>query len=740
MSVLSEALPHAVDRGGRWFWNFLKQELTPYPGRLWVVSRVTISATIVMLIIMTFRIPNGAIGAIFTIFITRENPTATLVAGFKTILAFLIATVYAAVGVRMLVDDPLTHFLWVAVSLFLSFYLIHIFADYGTAVAFGFLLAGAIPLWDQTTVNVNQRMENMLWLAYIVTIGIVVSIAVEYVFRRVHPTTDLTEDIEARLQTAENVLKAVAEEMPLDNLWEKRLALYSTVGTSRLRRLIVRSQYSSHYKSQMTTAISLLGRLIDISANFQLALTERNAPVPKPIDEEDRERCRHLADAIAELRQDLTQRQLPRQVDIPSQPKPSNLPFLPAMERTVALIPQAFTGSESMNEFVLAPFDEEGPTRMFVADAFSNPAHVQFAIRGSLAAMASYATYTAIAWPGLSTALATCIITALSTIGSSRQKQFLRLGGTVIGGFVLGMGAQVFVLPYLDGIAGFTPLFIVVTAISAWVATASSRLSYLGVQMALAFYFVNLQEFAIQTSLAVARDRIVGVLLGLMSMWLLYDRLGVKNALDEMQALFAHNLEMFAELAEQLLLEDQIKAIKRIRQLRDQINAGFQAVTAQADAVLFEFGPSRERSLKIREDIWRWQPSIRTLLLVQVTAAQYIAQKPLTGLPEPIAKASAAFEKDIAQVMRAMANEVSGKPVGAVPDIQSSAARLREAIRRDYQDHGLPVSSQASDIIGLADSLASILAPLYEDVRSTFASRLAPAASQPQRLPTEALS
>ena len=97
-------------------------------------------------------------------------------------------------------------------------------------------------------------------------------------------------------------------------------------------------------------------------------------------------------------------------------------------------------------------------------------------------------------------------------------------------------------------------------------------------------------------------------------MWLIYDRLWVKNALDEMQTVFARNLEMFAELTEQLLEKDQIKAIRRIRQLRDQLNAGFPAVTAQADAVLFEFGPSRQRKLQIREDVRRWQPSIRTLL------------------------------------------------------------------------------------------------------------------------------
>ncbi len=168
---------------------------------------------------------------------------------------------------------------------------------------------------------------------------------------------------------------------------------------------------------------------------------------------------------------------------------------------------------------------------------------------------------------------------------------------------------------------------------------------------------INLQEFTIQTSLSIARDRVFGVMLGLLSMWLFFDRLWVRNALDEMQSVFAHNLEMFAELAEQLLEPDQVKGIRRIRQLRDQINEGFTAVRAQSDAILFEFGPSRQRKLQIRDDLRRWQPQVRTLLMVQITAIQYLAQKPLSALPEPIARAGVGFEKDMARVMRAMASE-----------------------------------------------------------------------------------
>src|SRR5271156_2057809 len=140
--------PNPVEEAVRWLWDFLKNELTPYPGRAWVVARVTISATLVMILVMTFQIPNGFLGAIFTLFLSRENPTATLVAGLKAIAFFSLGTVYSLIGAAMLVDDPLTHFLCVGVSLFVSFFLISIVKGYGTAVAFGFTVAGAIPLWD----------------------------------------------------------------------------------------------------------------------------------------------------------------------------------------------------------------------------------------------------------------------------------------------------------------------------------------------------------------------------------------------------------------------------------------------------------------------------------------------------------------------------------------------------------------------------------------------------------------
>ena len=721
------------DDAGAWCWQFLKSELTPYPGRAWVVGRITIAATVTMIIVMTFRIPYGFLGAIYTLFLSRENPRVTFQAGVKTVVVYALATVYTVVGLIILVGDPLTHFLWIALSLFLAFYLIRIVPDYFTAVGFGFTLAGAIPLWDQTLLTVNQRTENTLWLGFSVVVGAAVTVVVEYVFRRVHAITDLTEALEARLLAVEQLLRQVGSG-EASFKYQDQIALFSSVGMSRVRRLLNRSGYPRQFIGQMNVAVALVGRLVDLASSMQI-LRSSHFSVAEPAD---RDRCLRLANQIAGLRDDLQHRRLPHEMEFPREAQPSQLPILPEMEGTVALIPHAFSGTQSMEQlFTPAPLSEVRQ-RLFVPDAFTNIEHLKFAARGTAATMLAYVVYQSIDWTGLSTSVATCIITALSTIGSSRQKQILRLAGAAIGGFVFGMGAQVFILPRLDGIAGFTVLFAAVTAISAWIATATPRLSYMGVQMALAFYLINLQEFAIQSSLAIARDRVVGVLLGLLCMWLVFDRLWVRDALQEMQDAFARNLLLLAELFELARKEDRVEAAARVVQLRDQINDGFNAVKAQADAVVFEFGPSRQRKLSIRDDFRRWQPTIGILLQVQVTFLQYRLENRLQQLPQAIGKAQAEFEEDLAIAVKAMAAEVRGKAAAAVPDIQQSAARLEQEIRQQYADSGIAIPPSLVDIVTLAQNLASILVPLYADIHATFSSPEKVSLHHPQLEPKEA--
>jgi len=722
MASRDAALPaiapsNAIDEAGAWFWQFLKNELSPYPNRAWVVARITIAATLTMILVMTFRIPYGFQGAIYVLFLSRENPRATLVGAIRIAIAVAIASSYGLVTIAMLVDDPLTHFLWIAVALFLVFYVIRIMPDYGLALGFGFTLAVSIPIWDQFTISINGRVENTLWLGFTVIIGSAVTVVVEYVFRRVHPITDLTHGIESRLAVVEELLRQIAADQPISSEVGKELSLYSALGVSRTRRQLLRSGLPKDFVGRMNTAVALLGRLTDLAASMRAL----RAPQSITVQPSDRERCRRLADCIAELRQSLEQQKLPRALNIPTQSQPSGLPLLPEMESTVALIPHVFSGTENVDDlFRPPPLVAQTTAPLFVPDAFSNPEHLKFAIRGMLASLVAYVIYQSVNWTGISTAMITCVATALSTIGSSRQKQFLRLGGVVVGGVVFGFGAQVFVLPYVDSIVGFTIVFAIVTAISAWIATSTPRLSYLGVQLALAWYLINLQEFTIQSSLAIARDRVAGTLLGLTCMWLVFDRLWVKDAQQEMQEAFCRNLRLFAELVEQALKQDREQAARRALQIRDQISDGFNAVKAQADAVVFEFGSSRARKLRMRDDFRRWQPALGTLLQVQVTGLQYLYQQRFAELPGVITEALAKFEEDMATVARAMADAVAGKLAGAVPDVQQSALRFQNEITEHYQASGTPIPPPLLAMISLTRNLASIIAPLYADIHATF--------------------
>jgi multidrug resistance protein MdtO len=224
----------------------------------------------------------------------------------------------------------------------------------------------------------------------------------------------------------------------------------------------------------MNAAVDLVGRLVDLAASMRITYTGRSGA----LSEEDRKRCLALADNVAELRRHFLAGQLAPQIDFSAQARPSNLPFLSSMETTVALIPQAFSGSKSTSDFLLrAPLDEDLPQTLLTPDAFSNPAHLQFAVRGSLAALVCYVIYTSVDWPGLKSSIVTCLLTGVLTIGSSRQRGVLRLLGIIIGGLIFGIGAQVFVLPHVDSIVGFTVLFALVAGIAAWIATTTSRIS-----------------------------------------------------------------------------------------------------------------------------------------------------------------------------------------------------------------------------------------------------------------------
>ena len=660
--------PHALT----WFLEFLKEELAPYPGRAGTIARMVLAATLVMIICVTFRIPYAFEGAIYTFIVLRESPRATLQSAGAALLSAGIGAAYVLISAGFVISVPVLHFLWVIGSFFLTFYALSAMINYGAASTFAIMIAVAVPIWDRH-VSAETNVEDTLWLTLAISIGAVISVAVELAFARVNPGDDIVLPIAERLSAVESLLACYAEGCPPDNASKNKVIRFGMLGTSSLRRLLRRSDYSAQYRVQMSGVVALVGRLVDITAT----LTELSF---EPT-ESDEKQLRALGATIAIIRTDLMNRRLSSSIHFDSDHAFSHVPLLTEMQNIVSLIPQAFTDSESMKVHLPASRDMSR-SKLMHQDAFVNTEHLKFALRGCLAASGCYIIYNSIAWPGIGApAMATCLLTAVSTVGASRQRQIVRFAAFVVGGFLIGIGSEIFILPHIDSIPGFTIFFTLVIALAAWFMTSSPRLSYFGFQLLVIFCLMNLQEFARQISLAAARDRVVGVGLGLCMMWLAFDRLWSAPVAVEMKMAFISSLRLLAQLSREPLSKNLRLAAERTFSLRDMINSSFDEVRALADAVLLETGVSRQQDLTLRRRILRWQPRLRMLFITRVALWRYRVRVSGFELPAPVATAQQEFDEALADVIDGMADRSEGKTSQGKDDFEDAFEDLERTVR-----------------------------------------------------------
>jgi multidrug resistance protein MdtO len=161
MATLEQSLPESPQPLA-WFEEFLKEDLAPYPGRVALVVRMVIAATLVMLITTTFRIPYGAYDAIYALTISHESPQATVNTARTTVIAFILGAGYVLLGALFFLDDPKLRLLWVIGSLFISFYALSAMTNYGGAARFGYLIIIITPLWDRH-IPAELKVEGTLW-------------------------------------------------------------------------------------------------------------------------------------------------------------------------------------------------------------------------------------------------------------------------------------------------------------------------------------------------------------------------------------------------------------------------------------------------------------------------------------------------------------------------------------------------------------------------------------------------
>ena len=705
MANLAQALPKSSS-SLVWLKQFLKEELAPYPGRVALVARMCTAATLAMLLTMTFKIPYGAYGAVYCLTISRENPQATVKVVKTAIVALSLSALYVLIGAMFFLQDPNLRLLWVVMTLFVMFYALSAMTNYTAAARFGYLLIITIPLWDQQ-IPVESKIEGTLWAFAAISLGSLITVAIELIYAALKSDDFILQPVADRLAATEQLLDCYAGGLPIDEKTKKQITQFAMVGTSPLRRTLQRSAFQPAYREQMGAVIALVGRLVDTAANVSSLSVDDSADA--------RARVRWLAENIRAIRSDLLSGKIPGPIEVPDETQYSaGTPLFREMEKTISEIPQVFVGREPLDQYSPSQSSADPSVRLFRSDALSNSEHLKFGLRGCFAASLCYLFYNGKAWPGISTAITTCFLTALSTIGSSRQKQFLRISGAIVGGLLLGIGAEVFILPGLDSIAGFTVLFLAVTVMSSWIMTSSPRLSYFGLQVAVAFYLINLSEFAVQTSLVPARDRVLGILLGLLMMWLVFDQFWSVSAATQMKKAFVSNLRLLAQFAREPISSDLRNAVGRSDSLRETINTNFDRVRDLTGGVLLEFGPDREQDLALREQIIRWQTQIRLLFLTEIVLWKYRAQLPGFELPKALISQLRQFEDRFALTLEGMADRLEGGRSSEYLLVNDSVRDQAEVENPKATEQ--PFSDRESALLALRRRIQTLTSSLTQEI------------------------
>ena len=207
----------------------------------------------------------------------------------------------------------------------------------------------------------------------------------------------------------------------------------------------------------------------------------------------------------------------------------------------------------------------------------------------------------AIDWSGIHTAFITCTFIALESTGATLHKGVLRIGGCVIGG-ALALFTIVFLMPHMETIASLVVVVACASAIAGWVAAGSELISYGGLQIAFAFFYSVFQGYAPDTDLDNVRDRVVGILFGLIVTGLVFRYIWPEHTIDRLRAALRAALRQLARLLEIPRPESSIETAKaEAHRLIGETSKSFDQARRYVELTQFESEESSATDQSINE-------------------------------------------------------------------------------------------------------------------------------------------
>ena len=705
--------------------NFLREELAPTPERWQQTLRITLACVIASWAVMAFHLKFSLIVMILMFFVTQRDTTTATIITFVGLIGAAIGCIGLELTYMSVMDIAWLRVLllpaFIALGLFINriFTLGPIGSAIGIPLALGMLMPDIVPFMDGpprpyeggpprvpfffSTENLSRFPSSVWWAA---ALGLLVSLGVQYLLNPTRAGSVILRGLFARLEVVETTLLGLAgEKRPAaaglsaaPTSMGSSSSSSSTSSTStrtttrtvqRLRSLALEGPASQlsllklaslvnpwlrENKAQLSMQILLVDQLVTAAATL-----EQQGSIN--VSEPTRIRLRRLARLAANWRAALPELGWPELRDaecpVPDEERhpPSDAPCLPAleqMERVAELVLAARSGQPLPEEVTAIPEALKGG--LIASDAFQNPDYLHSAIKGALAGFICYLIFTLTNYQEIFTSVITCIVCSLSTVGASFQKGTLRFCGSAVGA-LLGLITLTYIYPHVDSIVGFWVPFAAVTALAAYVTVGSPAISYGGYQIGLMFYKCTMQTYGSYTELRVVRDRLIGIVLGLIVFEFINTHLWPVKATDTIRAKLASALRAVAELASLPGKADPVKSLlRRAYELRIRANQDFGVMHQFSVSARFEPGEAARRELE------KGGANAEKLLLLLLATAQHRADLPLEQLPEPLRQAKVRLSDALAGFLRSLEQQIAGHTAEALPDIMTPLHELEQAV------------------------------------------------------------
>jgi multidrug resistance protein MdtO len=252
----------------------------------------------------------------------------------------------------------------------------------------------------------------------------------------------------------------------------------------------------------------------------------------------------------------------------------------------------------------------------FVPDAWTNPEHVRYAVKITTVAMACYLFYSLTDWPGIHTCLITCYVVGLDTTGETIKKLSLRIAGALVGA-AIGLAAIVWLTPFIDRIGGLLALVFAGGLAGGWIAAGSPRIAYAGFQLTFAIFLCVIQGPTPAFDLTVARDRVIGILIGNAAMYLVFVTVWPVSIARRIDPAIAALLRQLRRIAALVPHDERLKALP-------EAHAAIANIDTDMGIAYYEPASLRPPTawLKRREVLLDGIPALETSLLHADEAAQ----------------------------------------------------------------------------------------------------------------------